>query len=212
MGRKFYVVWEGRNPGVYDSWPEAQDQIEGFPGARYKSYSSQEEAIEAFRGNPNEQLGVFRAIAQHKNTVVNYDAFPQIRQNAIAVDGACSGNPGMMEYRGVYVATGDEVFHFGPAPGGTNNIAEFLAIVHALAWLDKQNRRDIPVYSDSVSGMAWVRNRLARTTIQRTPTTAPLFDLIQRAQNWLNAHPQHNVVMKWNTAEWGEIPADFGRK
>ncbi|MCF0213324.1 MAG: ribonuclease H, partial [Muribaculaceae bacterium] len=69
-----------------------------------------------------------------------------------------------------------------------------------------------PVYSDSVSGMAWVRNRLARTTIQRTPTTAPLFDLIQRAQNWLNAHPQHNVVMKWNTAEWGEIPADFGRK
>ena len=212
MSRKFYVVWEGRNTGVFDSWAEAAEQVDNFPGARYKAFATQEEAVKAFRGDPNDYLNIFKTMAKHTNAMVNYDAFPEIRQNAIAVDGACSGNPGKMEYRGVLVATGDEVFHFGPVDGGTNNIAEFLAIVHALAWLDKQNRPDIPIYSDSVSGMAWVRNRLAKTTLQRTEKTAYLLDLVARATAWLRAHPTHNAVLKWNTPLWGEIPADFGRK
>ena len=71
-----------------------------------------------------------------KNAVKKEDVPKQLPENfdmnCLAVDAACSGNPGPMEYRGVYLLTGQEVFHFGPVYG-TNNIGEFLAIVHALA-------------------------------------------------------------------------------
>ena len=129
---------------------------------------------------------------------------------ALCVDAACSGNPGPMEYRGVHLPSGREVFHFGPIQG-TNNIGEFLAIVHGMALL-KQRGLSMPIYSDSVSGMAWVRNRKAKTTLQRNEQTAQALDLVARAENWLRQNPTHATVTKWNTEEWGEIPADFGRK
>lgn len=131
-------------------------------------------------------------------------------KEALCVDAACSGNPGMMEYRGVHVPSGREVFRFGPIKG-TNNIGEFLAIVHGLALLE-QRGLSMPVYSDSVSGMAWVRNRKAKTTLERTEETAQALDLVARAENWLRTHSYKNQVLKWQTEEWGEIPADFGRK
>ena len=130
--------------------------------------------------------------------------------NAIAVDSGCSRNPGPMEYQGVYLGNEQRLFHFGPIQG-TNNIGEFLAIVHALA-LIKQNNWNMKVYSDSVSGMAWVRNRKAKTTLVRNEQTAQALDLVARAEKWLRQNPLHAEVRKWNTEEWGEIPADFGRK
>lgn len=128
----------------------------------------------------------------------------------LCVDAACSGNPGMMEYRGVHLPSGKQVFHFGPIKG-TNNIGEFLAIVHALA-LMKQKGISMPIYSDSVSGMAWVRNRKAKTTLERTAETAQALDMVARAENWLRQNGVSVQILKWNTEEWGEIPADFGRK
>lgn len=131
-------------------------------------------------------------------------------KEALCVDAACSGNPGPMEYRGVHLPSGREVFHFGPIHG-TNNIGEFLAIVHALALL-QQRGLSMPIYSDSVSGRAWVRNKKAKTTLARTEKTAQALELVARAEAWLRSHPVHTPVLKWNTEEWGEIPADFGRK
>ncbi len=134
----------------------------------------------------------------------------EVEADAIAVDAACSGNPGPMEYRGVDLRTGQQIFHFGPV-SGTNNIGEFLAIVHALALLKKSNS-NMTIYSDSISGMAWVRNRKAKTTLPMTPENARLYDIIHRAENWLRTNSYSNKIIKWNTDKWGEIPADFGRK
>jgi len=131
--------------------------------------------------------------------------------NSLSVDAACSGNPGVMEYRGVYTATGQEIFRQGPFQQGTNNIGEFLALVHGLALLKQQNST-IPVYSDSVSAMAWVRNKKAKTTLEICPENQILFDLIARAEKWLRTNSYSNPVLKWETRIWGEIPADFGRK
>ena len=142
---------------------------------------------------------------------MNYELLKgKVDFNAIAVDAGCSGNPGAMEYQGVYLGNEQRLFHFGPIQG-TNNIGEFLAIVHALA-LIKQNNWNMKVYSDSVSGMAWVRNRKAKTTLVRNEQTAQALDLVARAEKWLRENPMHAEVRKWNTEEWGEIPADFGRK
>ena len=137
---------------------------------------------------------------------------PQVTANAWAVDAACSGNPGPMEYQAIDLATGAQVFHFGPMHG-TNNIGEFLAIVHALALLDKMGVKGKTIYSDSHNAILWVKKRQCKTKLKRTPQTAPLYNIIARAEAWLRSHPVlDNVVVKWETRLWGEVPADFGRK
>ena len=135
---------------------------------------------------------------------------PEVRADAWAVDAACSGNPGPMEYRGVYLKTGEEVFHFGPV-WGTNNIGEFLAIVHALALL-QQKGLEMTVYSDSKTAQCWVRQKKVKTTLKRSQETEKLFQLIERAEKWLRTHSYNVPLLKWETEKWGEVPADFGRK
>lgn len=214
MGRnKYYVVWAGHDTGVFDSWDECRLQVEGFPEARYKAFPTREAAVEAYRADPlSDDLDVIRSIASHEQPVINFQAFPDIIPDAIAVDAACSRNPGPVEYRGVSLRTGQQIFHIGPLKGGTNNIGEFLAIVHALALLEKKGDTTTVIYSDSVSGMAWVRNKMAKTTLTPTPDNGYVRELIKRAEIWLRTHTVRNRVLKWQTEKWGEIPADFGRK
>lgn len=210
--RKFYVVWVGQNPGLYDSWEECQLQIKGYPGARYKSFDSQEEAVAAYRGNPMEYLNIFKAMSSRPKPTVNYAAIPQIPRGAIAVDAACSRNPGPVEYQGVDIDSGKQLFHVGPLTAGTNNLGEFLALVHALAMLSKHGRGDITIFSDSRTAISWVRNRKVKTTIAPTEENAYIRQLVDRALSWLLTHTYTNPILKWDTENWGEIPADFGRK
>ncbi|MBR1475658.1 MAG: ribonuclease H family protein [Muribaculaceae bacterium] len=211
--RKWYVVWKGTEPGVCDSWAECEARVKGYPGARYKSFQTQEEAVRAFReGYDTEARDVLRAIAHGPREHVNYEAFPEIVQDSIAVDGACSGNPGDMEYRGVDVMTGAELFHQGPFQDATNNVGEFLALVHALALFHNTGNTHTAIYSDSRTAMAWVRDRKCKTKLARTPRNERLFAIIARAEAWLATHTWANRIIKWQTDLWGEIPADFGRK
>lgn len=223
MKNKFYVVWEGRHPGVYDTWDDAAEQVENFPGAKYKGFSSQEEAVVAYRkylGSEEISLGELltgsrsRRDSDPASTAsgkVDFQRFPEIDPDGWAVDASCMGNPGIMEYRGVELKTGRELFRVGPFRDATNNIGEFLAIVHALALMFR-NGEWHTIYSDSVSGMAWVRNRRVKTTLQQTAANAKVFELIARALAWLNVHHYEARIVKWQTDLWGEIPADFGRK
>lgn len=203
---KWYVVWVGHTPGVYDTWTECKQQIEGYRGARYKGFFSHSEALRAYEDGAESYT--------RQNYVTAQEAFshepPSIR--ALSVDAACSGNPGVLEYRGVMVDDRREVFRVGPFPKGTNNIGEFLAIVHGLALLKKLNMQ-MPIYSDSVTAIAWVRNKRCKTLLVRDEATTPLLDLVYRAEDWLrqNSH-SHIPILKWDTSRWGEIPADFGRK
>lgn len=210
--RKYYVVWEGWHTGVFDNWEDAEEQVKGFPQAKFKSFPSREAAVEAFRGNPLDHIGIVKAIATHKPSIVNYEAFPEIHLDAVAVDAACSKNPGPVEYQGVEVSSGRRLFHVGPLPAGTNNLGEFLAIVHALAQLNRDGQPLRPVYSDSRTALSWVRNRKAKTTVVPNASNARIMDMVRRAEAWLNSHTWRNPLLKWETEKWGEIPADFGRK
>ena len=134
----------------------------------------------------------------------------EVRADAWAVDAACSGNPGIMEYQAIDLATGARVFHFGPV-FGTNNIGEFLAIVHALALMERQGIQKV-IYSDSYNAITWVNKKKCKTTLERSPRTEQLYQIIARAETWLNTHNYQNPIVKWETQKWGEVPADFGRK
>lgn len=210
---KYYVVWEGLAPGIYDSWEECQLQVKNYRGAKYKSFPTKEAAIKAFRAGYDEHSAVLvqLADAMKKQHAGNPEAIPEDLKDSWAVDASCLGNPGIMEYRGVDVRTGKEVFRQGPFEDGTNNVGEFLALVHALALL-KQKNSSMTICSDSRNAMAWVRNKKCKTKLVQTEKNAKIFNLIARAEKWLAENSYPNRLVKWETKEWGEIPADFGRK
>ena len=209
--QKFYVVWDGVAPGIYSSWNECLLQTKGYEGAKYKSFDSREEAEQAFASSPYAYIGKNAKKASATTRPHTSGTLPAaIIDNSLAVDAACSGNPGPMEYRGVHVASRQEVFHFGPTKG-TNNIGEFLALVHGLALL-KQKAFDMPIYSDSAIAISWVKQKKCKTKLDRTAETEQLFVLIERAEKWLRENKYTTRILKWETREWGEIPADFGRK
>jgi ribonuclease HI len=216
--KKYYVVWVGKTPGVYADWPLAQSQIAGFAGARYKSFLNIEEAKLAFQrpwqdfvnpkgdgsGKPKEDKGAPKILTE--------EFLKEIVADSIAVDAACSGNPGKMEYRGVYTLAPEiEVFRSQVFPLGTNNIGEFLALVHALAMFH-ETKPDLTIYSDSVLAQGWIKKKKCATKLPINKKTEYLHSLIVRAETWLKTHKFKNKILKWDTKKWGEIPADFGRK
>lgn len=219
---KYYVVWKGRKPGIYTSWMECERQVKGFAAARFKSFPTEAEARQAFAQEPpplptrRKQPAVRPKSDMPPNPPdYRHDTVlplpPEVKAKALAVDAACSGNPGKMEYRGVNLETGEEVFHYGPIKG-TNNIGEFLAIVHALALLKQQQRDDMVIYSDSRNAQLWVKGKKCKTKLARNDSTETVHQLIERAERWLHDNSYTTHILKWDTQAWGEIPADFGRK
>lgn len=212
---KYYVVWRGRTTGIFESWEECKLQIDGFEGAQYKGYPTRELAETAHKLNYWQAVkqGVGSGVQGTGNSIPNFSflIFHSIVVPSLSVDAACSGNPGVMEYRGVDTATGREIFRLGPFEHATNNIGEFLALVHGLALL-KQYNKTMPIYSDSVNAMAWVRAKKCRTKLARTEKNIEVFNLIARAERWLEDNHYTTQILKWDTPNWGEIPADFGRK
>lgn len=204
--QKYYVVWQGHKPGIYSTWDECNMQIKNYPQAKYKAFGSLEEANAAYRDGPYSHL--YKKEKKHKEKISRHD----IILHSISVDAACSGNPGAMEYRGVYTEDGSELFHFGPIANGTNNIGEFLAIVHALALLKNKNDSSTAIYTDSKTALTWVKKKKAKTKLVPDKTNEKLFDMIKRAESWLEKNTWSNPLLKWETHQWGEIPADFGRK
>ena len=222
---------------MYSSWEACQEAVNGVSGAKYKSFKTQEEAEDAFEmgeeayeeakasdtsdASTSSKPSISRESRESCNSnesskpirpAFNPQNLPaEVIREAIAVDAACSGNPGAMEYRGVYLADGKEIFHYGPVHG-TNNIGEFLALVHGLALLKQKGLDTMPIYSDSVNAQLWVRKHHCKTTLVRNDETEKLYQMIERAEVWLRNNTYRNPIIKWQTDKWGEIPADFGRK
>lgn len=217
--QKYYVVWEGKQPGVYSTWAECQAQTDHYTGAKYKSYESKAAAEAAFKAG---WKGNWGSGASTSSTAKSKGATPfkrsasvetsaEIDYDSISVDVGTRGNPGPVEYKGVDTQTGDIIFSCGPIKKGTNNLGEFLAIVHALALLKREGSNKT-VYSDSVNAIKWVKQKNVATTLARDTSTEEIWVLIDRAVHWLQTNTYDNKLLKWQTKEWGEIKADYGRK
>lgn len=208
---KFYVVWKGRKSGIFTTWEECADQVKGFTGAEYKAFESRAAAERAFQGDYSQYTGKPASSGQWLFAPEPPIADRVGAAQSYCVDAACSGSPGRLEYRGVHTSTGKEIFRQGPYENGTNNVGEFLALVHALAWL-KQKGIAAPIYSDSETAIVWVKGKKCKTELVPDEQNAPLFELIARAESWLAESEVTDPVLKWDTEAWGEIPADFNRK
>ena len=236
---KFYAVWQGNPPGLYTNWADCQKAINGISGAQYKSYPTREQAQRALdgsykaaveagkkqsarvQGGSYGQNGARKGIMSRGNgrsgrsnselSPAELKRIGEPNLYSIAVDAASSGNPGRMEYQGVDTQTGKLLFHQGPFAQGTNNVGEFLALVHGLAYLKKEGS-DRAIYSDSRIAIGWVRKKKCGTKLAPHSSNKILFELIARAESWLQANTCATPILKWETKAWGEIPADFGRK
>lgn len=208
--KKYYTVWKGHHTGVFESWDDCKAQIKDFKGAQYKSFETFDAAIAALKENYFDYIGKNKTF---KNALseAQLKKIGQPNYNSISVDAASSGNPGKMEYRGVDTKTKKQLFIQGPFEEGTNNIGEFLAIVHGLAYL-KQHKSNRIIYTDSKTAMSWIRKKTCNSKLERSEKNKYLFELVDRAVNWLKTNKYSTNIVKWETKVWGEIPADFGRK
>ena len=207
--KKYYVVWDGIETGIFDSWEKCKSVTKNYPQAKYKSFMTLEMAKEAYSKSYYDFAGkkIFETSLSKEDLLKIGNPI----LDSISVDAACSGNPGIMEYRGVHTKTKEQLFIMGPFENGTNNVGEFLALVHGLALL-KKNGINLPIYSDSRNAISWVKQKVCRTNLHKDKSNEKLFELITRAENWLKSNSYQNEILKWETKAWGEIPADFGRK
>jgi len=200
--QKWYVVWVGRNPGIYSTWAECEKQVKGFFGAKFKSYPSRKIAALALNKPPLWE--------PDPDSVKKTNRF--VPQGAyLCVDAACSGSPGPVEWRVVILPENETVLRKGPFLNGSNNIGEFLALVDAIRYRAEKHLQ-MPIYTDSVTALAWLRAKKCKTTLPIRETNIKLFELIQQAESMLRTLESPHEVLKWDTEQWGEIPADYGRK
>jgi len=206
--QKFYVVWEGRRAGVYNNWDDCKTQIDGFTDAKYKSFPTLQIAENAFKNSSENYIGQsnVKALSTEEKLAIGFPNYP-----CICVDAAWNTATGFVEYQGVILPAGTNIFKKGPYSQGTNNVGEFLAIVHAISYCKKQNL-NLPIFSDSETAIGWVMRKQANTKLQATPYNQEIINLTLRATNWLNTNAYSNKILKWETKLWGENPADFGRK
>ena len=202
---KFYVVWRGHQTGVFTDWESCKKSVEAFKNPAFKSFKTEAEAIVASRGRPEDFLEskTKEDPTRSKNNIII---------NSICVDAACSGNPGPMEYRGVDYKTKKQLFLSKVYPQGTNNIGEFIAIIHAIGWMQTHQVNNV-IYTDSMTAISWIRNKKIKTNLEPTEANKELFEVMDRALQFvLNNDMSQYQILKWETESWGEIPADFGRK
>lgn len=206
--KKYYVVWSGHQPGIYEDWELCQEQLKGFEYAQFKSFPTREQAEKAFWDDPENYLGkeVKRVLTEEGKKAVGTPIL-----ESLSVDASCLGNPGKMEFRCVYTKTKQQIFNYGPFEPATQNVGEFLALVFALNYL-KKNNLHLPVYSDSLTAIAWVRNKQVKTQLERTESNSQLFVYLDKSIIWLKSNVITTPIYKWQTEYWGEIPSDYGRK
>lgn len=191
---KYYVVWRGRETGIFDSWEACRASIDGFQGAQYKGYPTWEEAHEGhINGYWNETI--IRKIDAADTEVI---------KRSFITDVQCDAE-GTMTYSILDNETLTYIYQSPKYLDANNNVGQFIAIVHALAHLARTSDTR-PIYTTSDTAIAWTKKRECNTRLCRTLNNTNLFDLLIRANSWIANNSFANQILKWNTASWGNPP------
>jgi len=200
---KYYVVREWKRRGIFTSRDECKELVQWYADAKYKSFKTKEEAEKALQGSREEYYQTKEKVSRQTSD------FPY-EKNSIAVDAACSWNPGKMEYQGIDLQSGKYLFH-EKYEIATNNIWEFLALVHGLKF-QKENKSDKAIYTDSKHAMKRVAEKGCKTKLEKNSNTNFVYKKIQEAEQRLKENTYTTQILKRPTSERWEIPADFWRK
>ena len=172
MNKKYYVVWKGSKPGIYDSWPAAKEQTEGRADAQFMGFPSKAEAQAAYQSTYTKALmrrSVNKTPSAHSShaTKINTPMGNHLSSNPhgyngtadinIYCDGACSPNPGksgtgIAIYESINDKTQLTSLWYGLyQANGTNNTAELNGLLKSFEIAQQyiaQNKK-VQVLSDS---------------------------------------------------------------
>jgi len=156
--KKYYVVWKGRNTGIFTDWPTTQAQVAGFPGAKHQSFLTKEEAETAFKGTPGQarakSAGAAKSKTSSKSKSPSLDQFDPDFDIHIYCDGGCNPNPGECGSGVAVYESGilSALYHGLYDVKGTNNIAELNALHQAMLIADDktQEKKAVQILSDSM--------------------------------------------------------------
>ncbi|MCE9678967.1 ribonuclease H family protein [Shewanella sp. AS1] len=193
MSSKYYVVWAGRKTGIFTSWPETKALVDGFAGARYKSFKTEAEACAAFKGQPSGGQKPINKLKQAPKSApatankTNESAQPDSDLD-IYTDGGCEPNPGkagsgLALYRSGQLS---ELWYGLFNPNGTNNSAELNALYQALiiAQGALEQGKIVHIHSDSQYALNcvtnWAYGWKAKNWTRKTGEIANL-EIIQQA-------------------------------
>ena len=166
MAKKFYVIWVGREPGIYTDWPTAQKQIMKFSGAKYKSFPSKAEAEAAFAGgtvNSSVSASSKASGSSNKTSRGNNLSAPPIKTDVVIYcDGGCDPNPGKAG-SGVAVYQNDQLIQLWYGvynPNGTNNTAELNALFYSLQLAQHATKQGLSakILCDSMYSIQCIRD------------------------------------------------------
>lgn len=223
--KKFYAVAKGRKPGIYDNWPAAKSQIDGFAGAVYKGFTTRREAEEWMK-NPVLKRAPFSAVSPGNS---GGDGKPQKGEITVYTDGGSSGNPGPGGYGAVILHDGEKRELSGGFRLTTNNRMELMGVITALRSIGDT---DLPItlYTDSsyvVNGITkgWAAKWRSNNWIKsdKKPAINPdlwgeLLDLITPLKIrfiWVKGHAgniynERCDELAVSSAKKGNLPADEG--
>lgn len=220
---KWYSVWKGRTIGVFDNWTDCKKSTERYQGAKYESFKTYDDARASFL----EHTTKYKSKILEKSIIDKEERWRTCEKSPqfpfYCTDAACT-NPhcGIVEYRCFYVFSKDStpknIYSFGPFQDGSNNIGEYLALVKALMWLEttEPNGTD-PVYSDSKIAIIWISDIKNPGSNSHIPKIGEaLKGELLMCDDWVKKSTSYSQIARrvrhWNTSDWGEIPADYGRK
>ena len=163
MAKKFYVVWNGRTPGIYTDWSACSKQVDKFPGAKYKSFSSKSEAEAAYSGTasilhkPMPGGSASGSKVKRKSngagvkTYTSDEVMAMEKHTKIFTDGGCEPNPGeagsgLAVYRDNELS---ELWYGLYSPMGTNNTAELNALHQAMLMAKDEAEASVAIFCDS---------------------------------------------------------------
>ena len=204
--KKVYAIAAGHQPGIYDNWPEAERQVKGFAGAKFKGFTDRAEAEAWLRDPQYSQAAAKKGSSPKTGTDVSP---PRAGEISIYTDGGCSCNPGPGGYGAIVVVDGHEQELSGGFKLTTNNRMELMACIVALRLASrtlKDKNLPITAYSDSsyvVNGIekGWARGWRKRGWIKsdHQPAVNPdlwaeLLELVEEMDvtfEWVRGHAGH---------------------
>jgi ribonuclease HI len=195
--QKFYTVWVGRNTGVFDTWEQCKAQIHEFPKAKYKSFGTKNLAEEAF-ANAAEYINEANQ---------NETESPEPIAESICVHSyAISQN--IIGYAGYHTSAGDNYFKFENIETNHIHLADFVGLVHALAYC-KEKSLALPIYSNSQNAINAIETiNINRLQINPNTISQQAQNLINRAIQFLQNNTYINPILAWQTKNWGVMQSN----
>lgn len=194
MAEKYYAVAVGKTPGIYRDWAITSQMVTGYPGAVYKSFKTEEEAIQFMQVKSDQKPSMVKS---------NATDFPAVYA---FTDGSYHEETGVYGYGGFLVYNGEKEILQGsgddPEMASMRNVAgEILGSMAAMKKAMELGLKEVTIYYDYLGIEMWATGGWKRNKAG----TIAYYDFVQSIKSELSIH---FVKVKGHSGVEGNEEAD----